>query len=212
MPYTSKHGEAFVPNVTLTDYVLARADAAPAGATAFTDGPSGRAVAYSSLRAHVSSVAAGLWQRGLRKGDVLAIFMPNHPEYFFAFHGAATIGAIVTTLNPVYTSSEIAHQMSDSGAVFIVTVRALLEKVDGTVARGAPLRRVLVVDAEDADESKHPPRTPFSMLLRDGGSPPRVLIDPARDTLVIPYSSGTSGLPKGVVLTHSNVVANLQQI
>ena len=212
MPYTSKHGEAFVPNVTLTDYVLARADAAPAGATAFTDGPSGRAVAYSSLRAHVSSVAAGLWQRGLRKGDVLAIFMPNHPEYFFAFHGAATIGAIVTTLNPVYTSSEIAHQMSDSGAVFIVTVRALLDKVDGAVARGAPLRRVLVVDAEDADESKHPPRTPFSMLLRDGGSPPRVLIDPARDTLVIPYSSGTSGLPKGVVLTHSNVVANLQQI
>ena len=52
MPYTSKHGDAFVPNVTLTDYVLARADAAPAGATAFTDGPSGRAVAYSSLRAH----------------------------------------------------------------------------------------------------------------------------------------------------------------
>ena len=80
MPYTSKHGDAFVPNVTLTDYVLARADAAPAGATAFTDGPSGRAVAYSSLRAHVSSVAAGLWQRGLRKGDVLALFMPNHPE------------------------------------------------------------------------------------------------------------------------------------
>ena len=154
MPYTSKHGETFVPNVTLTDYVLARADAAPAGATAFTDGPSGRAVAYSSLRAHVSSVAAGLWQRGLRKGDVLAIFMPNHPEYFFAFHGAASIGAIVTTLNPVYTSSEIAHQMSDSGAVFIVTVRALLDKVDGAVARGVPLRRVLVVDADDAGDHR----------------------------------------------------------
>ena len=106
------------------------------------------------------------------------------------------------------------HQMSDSGAVFIVTVRALLDKVDGAVARGAPLRRVLVVDADDgdADEGAHPPRTPFGTLLHDGGSPPRVLIDPSRDTLVIPYSSGTSGLPKGVVLTHSNVVANLQQI
>ena len=212
MPYTSKHGEVFVPNVTLTDYVLARADAAPPGATAFTDGPTGRAVAYSSLRSHISSVAAGLWQRGLRKGEVMAIFMPNHPEYFFAFHGAASIGAIVTTLNPVYTSSEIAHQMSDSGAVFIVTVRALLDKVDGAVAKGAPLRRVLVVDADDADEGAHPPRTPFGMLLCDGGSPPRVQIEPSRDTLVIPYSSGTSGLPKGVVLTHSNVVANLQQI
>ena len=212
MPHTSKHGDVFVPNVTLTEFVLARADAAPPGAIAFTDGPSGRSVAYSRLRSHVNSVAAGLWQRGLRKGDVLAIFMPNYPEYFFAFHGAASLGAIVTTLNPVYTSSEIAHQMSDSGAVFIVTVRALLDKVDGAVVRGARLRRVLVVDADGADEGARTPRTPFSVLLREGGTPPRVQIEPSRDTLVIPYSSGTSGLPKGVVLTHYNVVANLQQI
>ena len=212
MPFTSKHGDVSVPNVTLTDYILSRADAAPPGAMAFTDGASGRSVPYSSLRKLVDSVAAGLWQRGLRKGDVLAIFMPNYPQYFFAFHGAASIGAIVTTLNPVYTSSEIAHQMSDSGAVAIVTVSALLEKVEDAVAKGAPLRRVFVVDAESADEGACPPRTPFEVLLRNGGSPPPVHIEPSRDTLVIPYSSGTSGLPKGVVLTHTNVVANLRQI
>ena len=213
MHFASKHGEVSVPDVTLTEYVLATADAAPPGQTAFTDGPSGRTFGYASLRMLVDGVAAGLWQRGLRKGDVLAIFMPNHPEYFLAFHGAASIGAVVTTLNPVYTSHEIAHQMSDSGAVAIVTVPALLAKVEGAVAQGAPVRRVyLVGDSDCADECAHPPRTLFDVLLRTGGCPPRVHIDPVRDTLVIPYSSGTSGLPKGVVLTHRNVVANLVQI
>ena len=106
MPFASPHGEVTVPNVTLTEYVLSGADAAPAGATAFTDGPSGRTFAYSSLRGIVGSVAAGLWHHGLRKGDVMAIFMPNHPEYFFAFHGAASIGAGgASTIGGAYSAS-----------------------------------------------------------------------------------------------------------
>ena len=82
------------------------------------------------------------------------------------------------------------------------------------VAQGAPLRHVFVVDAADADGawSGWPKRTPFAELLKCVDRPPAVPIEPSRDTLVIPYSSGTSGLPKGVVLTHRNVVANLRQI
>lgn len=135
------------------------------------------------------------------------------PEYAIAFHAVASLGATVTTLNPLYTAEEIAFQLKDSGAVALLTVTAFEEKARAAMAHEATagkIGRLYLFDgkAEEGDT------TPFSALLSGGDAhfPASVAIDAANDLVAIPYSSGTSGLPKGVKLTHKNIVANIMQI
>ena len=203
MIFRSPFPEVEIPDVPLTEFVFGRA-ARFADRPALVDGPSGRTLTYAQLAGAVRAAAAGLARRGFEKGDVLALYSPNLPEYVIAFHAVATLGGVVTPVNPLYTAEELAGQLADSGAKYLVTVAPLLERAR-EAAGGRGLREFFVFgEAEGA--------TPFASLLEGGGGPPAVEIDPREDVVVLPYSSGTTGVCKGVMLTHRNLVANLSQI
>jgi acyl-CoA synthetase (AMP-forming)/AMP-acid ligase II len=169
------------------------------GRVVLIDGPTGRELTVGALEDVIRRLAGGLKARGLGKGDVVAILAPNCPEYAVVFHGVAFAGATVTTINPTYTAPEISHQLADSGARLLVTIPAFL----GTARAAAPdMETVVIGEAEGA--------TPLAALM---GEPltEQVPVDAAANVVVLPYSSGTTGLPKGVRLTHRNLVANVDQ-
>ena len=192
-----------IPQTALTPFVLHRAKEL-ADKPALIDGPTGRKVTYQELADAISIVAHNLAQRGFKKGEVFGILSPNCPEYAIAFHAIATLGGIVSTINPLYTKHEIAHQLKDSGARFLVTVPACAEKA-GEATIEAGVEELFVFGTA-------PGATPFDSLLVDNGRAEQVEIDPLNDLVALPYSSGTTGLPKGVMLTHHNLVANLRQM
>lgn len=204
-----------VPDVGIADFVLGKASAF-GDAVAMVDGPTGRELTFNQIAKMARAVAAGMAQRGLKKGDVFAIISPNLPEYAIAFHAAALIGVVVTPINPLYTPKDIAHQLKDSGATMLLTINMFLEKAQGAIEHGAPVTQVFTFDAKEEStitaNGKSVKVEPFAALGANGDAGfPDVTVS-KDDTLCIPYSSGTSGLPKGVVLTHGNLVANLLQL
>jgi acyl-CoA synthetase (AMP-forming)/AMP-acid ligase II len=190
-----------IPDLPLTPFVLRHAERL-AEKVAIVDAGSGRSLTYAELARDIRRLAAGLRARGLRKGDVVAIVAPNLVEYPVAFHGAASAGLAVTTLNPAYTAEEISYQLRDSGARLVFTVAALLDKVR-EAARDTAVGEIAVFDHA-------PEATAFNSLLRDDAVP-EVAIEPVTDLVALPYSSGTTGFSKGVMLTHRNLVANIVQ-
>jgi acyl-CoA synthetase (AMP-forming)/AMP-acid ligase II len=191
-----------LPEVPLTPFLLDRVHVR-GDKPAFIDGPSGRTLSCRAWAQAVRATAAGLAQRGLRKGEVLALLSPNLPEYAVAFHAVSLIGGVVTTINPLHTEDELGQQLRDSGASYLLTVPTCLDKA-ARAARESSVREVFVFgEAEGA--------TPFTSLSAENSDPPEVTIDPLQDLVVLPYSSGTTGFPKGVMLTHHNLVANLLQ-
>jgi acyl-CoA synthetase (AMP-forming)/AMP-acid ligase II len=221
MIFRSPYPEIKLPGVALTPFVLAGARAR-GDKPALIDAVSGRTITYRQLFDSVERVAAGLSARGFRKGDVFAIYSPNIPEYAVAFHAVSLIGGTLTTLNPLYTTEEAAHQLKDARAKYLLTVPALLDKATEAAAH-AHIEEIFVFgEAKGA--------TPFAALYaneaanesanegtRDGQAAatvvvPQVEIDPREDVVVLPYSSGTTGLPKGVMLTHENLIANTLQV
>ncbi len=198
----SPHPDVTIPDVPLHEFVLAEA-MQRAGQAALVDGPSGRTLTYGQLAGGVRRVAAGLGARGFGKGDVFAIYSPNVPEYALAFYGVSAAGGINTTISPLYTVDELVRQLTDARARFLLTVPPFLGTALEAASRSG-LEEVFVLgEAEGA--------TPFADLLTAGDIPPAVEIDPANDLVVLPYSSGTTGVNKGVMLTHRNLVANLCQ-
>ncbi len=199
MIHKSPYPDVTIPETLLTPFVLRHASAL-GNEPAFVDGPTGRELSYGDFEKQVKSLAGGLLARGFGKGDVLAIMAPNIPEYAIAFHGTAWAGGAVTTVNPTYTASEVQHQLKDSGAKLLVTVSMFLD-VAKAAAEGTAVEEIYTIDASDVPS------------LSDLMGPPleaQVAVDPT-DVVALPYSSGTTGLSKGVVLTHHNLVANLVQ-
>lgn len=192
-----------IPDANLPDYILGDA-AARGDKPALIDGPTGRTVTYAQLAAGVDRVAAGLAARGFGRGDVFGILSPNLPEFPIAFHGVVRAGGVATTMNPLSAVDELAHQLADSGARFLLTIPQLMETAS-EAARKAGVEEVFVFgEAEGA--------TPFAALMAPAGDPPDLSdLDPAESIAALPYSSGTTGLPKGVMLTHRNLVANVAQ-
>ena len=200
--YRGPEPDVEIPDLDLTSFVLEHAGER-AEKPALIDGPSGRTITYGELEQRIKAFAAGLAARGFGKGDVLAIYSPNVPEYAVVLHGVASAGGKCTTMNPLYTANEVAHQLEDSGARYLVTVGPMLE-VAREAAERANLEELFVIgEGEGA--------TPFTELFGDPSQAPEVEIDPDADLAVLPYSSGTTGLPKGVMLSHRNLVANMSQ-
>jgi acyl-CoA synthetase (AMP-forming)/AMP-acid ligase II len=204
MIFKSKYPDVEIPNVSLPELVLGKI-AEYGDRPALIDGPSGRTLTHAQVAEGVKRVAAGLAKRGFGKGDTLAIYAPNLPEYALAFLGTAAAGGTCTTANPLYTPDELAFQISDSGATLLVTVPPLLEAAKAGAEKSGRIQEIFVFgEAEGA--------TPFAALLAaDPAGAPQVEIDPAEDVVALPYSSGTTGKPKGVMLTHRNLVANICQ-
>ncbi|KAJ2158010.1 hypothetical protein GGF46_004089 [Coemansia sp. RSA 552] len=167
-----------------------------------------------SLEQLCQQLASGLYhEMGVRRGDVVAIAMPSSIHYPAVALAALMVGAKCTLANPAYTARELRHQLEDSGAAHVITTSAQCPTVCEAVASGSgPVRKLLVVD-EDAPSCSLPTRTLHSIL----GSRefPRARIDNDKDmcgtVAFIPYSSGTTGPPKGVMLSHRNIVACVLQ-
>jgi acyl-CoA synthetase (AMP-forming)/AMP-acid ligase II len=198
----SPYPDVTIPDVALPDLVFAEV-ARRAAKPALVDGPSGRTITYGELVGGAGLVAGGLAARGFGKGDVFAIYCPNVPEYALAFYGVALAGGINTTINPLYTVEELAYQLNDAGAAYLLTIPQCVDRAVAAAGRSG-VREVFVL-GESAGA------TPFAELLRAGEQAPEIAIDPRADLVTLPYSSGTTGQPKGVELTHRNLVANLCQ-
>jgi acyl-CoA synthetase (AMP-forming)/AMP-acid ligase II len=199
----SPHPDVEIPDLPLHELVLAGAGER-GNRAAVIDGPTGRALTYSQLAAGVRQMAAGLAARGFGKGDVFAVYSPNVPEYAVAFYGVSAAGGATTTVNPLYTAGELASQLADAGARFLLTAPPLLDRAIEAATRSGVEEVFVFGQAKGA--------TPFASLLSaTGTAPPAVGIDPATDVVALPYSSGTTGLAKGVMLTHRNLVATLVQ-
>ena len=130
---------------------------------------------------------------------------PNIPAFATVFHGALRIGATLTTVNSLYTAAEIAKQLRDAQATWLITVSPLLPQAAQAAATlGIPDDQLIVLDGA----AGHPN---LRELLGAGEAAPDVEFDPATHIAVLPYSSGTAGEPKGVMLSHRNLVANVEQ-
>ena len=203
MIFKSPHASVTIPELSVTDYVLRRA-VALADKPALIDGPTGRTYTYGQLPDYVNMLAAGFAHHGFRKGDVLAIFSPNLPEYALAFHAAASLGVATTMVPPLFTDEEIIKQLRDSGAKYLLTIPQLMEKAR-EVVQATGISKVFVIGEAEGAVS-------LASLLKKVEEPAPVKVDPREDIAVLPYSSGTTGFPKGVMLTHWNLVAMLRQM
>ncbi len=198
--HTSPMPDVDIPDQSITECVFASA-AERADEVAITDGASS-SYTFSELHAAVRSLGGGLSSRGVGPGTTVAILAPNVCEYAIVFHGIALAGGTVTTINPTYGPEEVRHQLTDAGASWIVTIPMFLETAR-TASEGTGVEQIVVMgEAEGA--------IPLASLF----GPPidQVPVDYAEHVVVLPYSSGTTGLPKGVMLTHRNLVANIAQM
>ncbi|WP_309109650.1 4-coumarate--CoA ligase family protein [Saccharothrix sp.] len=201
MVFRSPFPDVVVPDVSLHELLFAdlgdRADR-----VALVDGTSGASLTYRQLAGAVDRLAAALAERGIGKGDVVGILSPNTPYYAVVFHGILRAGATATTINALYTADEVAHQLADAGAKMLFTVSVLLPNA-APGAEKAGVTDVVVLDQAEGYPS-------LAELLASTGPVPEVSVDP-EDLAVLPYSSGTTGKAKGVMLTHRNLVANIVQ-
>ena len=203
MIFSSPYPNVEIPEIPLVTFVLQRA-AELGDKPALIEAPTGRTITYAQLDQSIRRVASSLARKGFGKGDVLGILSPNVPEYAIAFFAVAALGGIVTPINPLYTAHEIGLQLKDAGARLLIAGPAFVDKAQQAAVDSKVEELFVFGNSERA--------TPFASLLEGSGELPKVEIDPRNDLVVLPYSSGTTGLPKGVMLTHYNLVANLCQM
>ncbi len=198
--HTSPFPEVEIPDVAVTSFVLRHADQYP-DRPAMIDGLSGQSYTFAELGAAIHSLAGGLAARGFGKGDTLALVAPNIPDYAVVFHAVGVAGGTVTTVNPTYGAEEVRFQLNDAGASLLITIPDYVS-VAAEAIEGTAVTEIVAIGA-------HADATPLAGLL--GEPVEQAALDPGDDVVVLPYSSGTTGLPKGVMLTHRNLVSNLLQ-
>ncbi|CAN1813495.1 4-coumarate--CoA ligase 2 [Linum perenne] len=158
---------------------------------------------YADVQLTSKRVAAGLEKLGIRQGDVIMLLLPNCPEFVLAFLGASFRGAIATAANPFFTAAEVAKQAKASGAKLVITQSAFADKVKDLSLEGV---KVMCVDDSSPDWCLH-----FSQLTESAESADSEIEICSDDVVALPYSSGTTGLPKGVMLTHKGLVTSVAQ-
>ena len=161
-------------------------------------------ITFRELEGTSNALDNGLRALGVGKGDRVALLMTNRPEYLVSFEATSKVGGTVTPINPAYHADEVEYQINDSEARVLIVHEERYPIVESIRANLKTVRHVLVIgDAPSGTES-------WDAIVRDHSAtaPPEVDIDIERDLIALPYSSGTTGLPKGVMLTHRNLVCN----
>ncbi|MCP4071711.1 MAG: 4-coumarate--CoA ligase family protein [Hyphomicrobiales bacterium] len=198
----SKFSDFEIENVSITEFVFEGLSEDP-DRVVVIDGMTGKKTTAAALIDNIKKLAGGLVERNLATGRTIAIMSPNVPEYFTIFHGVAWAGGTITTINPNYTAHEAHHQLKDANANILIVHPDFLgtarEAVIGTVVEE-------IISIGETHET-----TSLAQLM---GEPlnDQAPVDLNNHVVVLPYSSGTTGLPKGVMLTHRNLVANLGQV
>jgi len=216
------------PRVPLTYFLEQSAAAYP---DSFAIYFMGKRITYRELLLLSYRFANALIARGVKKGDRIAIMLPNTPQAVISYYGALFAGAIVVMTNPLYTERELVHQLNDSGAETIITLDLLYNRVS-SVRSSTPLKRLIVTSIGDflpflkkmmyplvqKKQGQNPQVTyggdveSFRTLLNDCDPTPIYLtIDPEEDIALLQYTGGTTGVAKGVMLTHANLIANAIQ-
>ncbi len=195
----------------------------------------GKKITYRKLRELTDAFAAALWALGVRKGDTVALYLLNCPQYVIAYFGALKVGAKITPISPVYTSKEVKHQLMDSEAKAVVCEEILYDNVERT---GVELDHVILTDISEylpslkklfgksqlskaysgmaAPTEDHILKAGLlrfqDLVKKHSGPPPQVDINPQEDLAALPYTGGTTGLPKAAMITHHNMIALQQQV
>ncbi len=191
----------------------------------------GRHTSYAELGRLVAQAACGFQQLGVRKGTRVGLCLPNTPYYVICYFAVLRLGGIVVNFNPLYVEREMRHQIEDSGTTIMVTldIRQIYPKVAAALASTC-LERIVVCAmsgiltavksvlfsvfkrsevAQIPDDLRH---VTFEKLIANDGAVHAVAIDPVRDVAVLQYTGGTTGVPKGAMLTHANLSANVDQL
>ncbi len=181
----------------------------------------GRTLSYRELRDATDRLACALARLGVKKGDRVALYLLNSPQFIIAYFAALKCGATVTPISPVYTSHEVRYQLEDSGSRVVICQDILYEKVEKA---GVALDHVIVTNVGEylpalkrmfskkfdapAGNARSPNVHSLQALLKSHPpEPPAIAIDPKADLAALPYTGGTTGNPKGVMLTHYNLIA-----
>ncbi|TRY61085.1 hypothetical protein TCAL_11080 [Tigriopus californicus] len=202
------------PREHLTDFIWKRSVQQWPQKTALVNGLLGQEYTYQESYDRVQNVATALHQMGVRKGEVMALFLPNLVDYPIIIGGANRVGMVVTTVNPTYTPSEVARQLTMSKAKilvtmapFLVTAKEALTKVEG----GSDIT-IIVVDGDDHRSDQELSYCKLLVQSRCQSFPDDAdSFNFSNDIVTLPYSSGTTGPPKGVMLSHENIVSNIVQ-
>ncbi|MGW0829716.1 4-coumarate--CoA ligase family protein [Streptomyces prunicolor] len=202
--FRSEYADVPAVELPIHDAVLARA-AEFGDEPALVDGTDGTTLTYTQVDRFHRSIAAGLAEAGVRKGDVLALHSPNTVAFPLAFYAATRAGASVTTVHPLATPEEFAKQLTDSAARWIVTVSPLVDAARRAAELAGGVEEIFVCDSAPGHRS-------LADMLGSTAPEPVIDIDPAQDVAALPYSSGTTGTPKGVMLTHRQIATNLAQL
>ncbi|HKV17612.1 MAG TPA: 4-coumarate--CoA ligase family protein [Mycobacterium sp.] len=206
MSFASPYPDVDIPSASVYEFLFGNLSDADADRVALIDTATGSETSYRDLVGKIDSFAGALAARGIAVGDVVGLFAPNSAAFAVAFHGILRAGATATTINVLFTAKDIIKQLTDAKATMLVTVSALLPQAkEAAAAVGISDDRVVVLDGAHGHPSAED-------LLAAGSAPPELSFDPATHLAVLPYSSGTTGNPKGVMLTHRNLVANIAQI
>jgi long-chain acyl-CoA synthetase len=191
----------------------------------------GRRYSYAQVLDGANRVACGLKAMRVVRGDRVGLHLPNTPHYLAAYYGALKLGATVVNFSPLYTAAELSHQVEDSGTkvMFTLSAKALLPTAL-KLLDGSSLERLIVGSvagtlspvksalyrmlrrSEMAERPNDPRITAFSALIANDGACDHVPIDPETEIALIQYTGGTTGLPKGAMLTHQNLSANARQV
>jgi acyl-CoA synthetase (AMP-forming)/AMP-acid ligase II len=210
MELKSPFPDVDIPAVSVFDLLFAAIEPDDLGRVALIDAPRGTRITYRELRDRIEATAGALARRGIGAGSVVGLLAPNSSMFAIAFHGILRTGATATTINALFTGNDIAKQLADSQATMLITVNSLVPEVESALARtGISAANLIVLDGGGLTASGY---ANLADLLAEESPVPHVEIDAETHLAVLPYSSGTTGDPKGVKLSHRNLVANVSQI
>ncbi|XP_069114739.1 probable 4-coumarate--CoA ligase 1 [Argopecten irradians] len=193
-----------IPDCSITEY-LVNGFSKYGELTALIDGKHGSKTTFHDLQGQITRTTAGFQKIGLTKSDVVCLFGTNTVEFVHTLCGVTSAGGILTIANSQLTSVELSHQLLETNTGYIVATPECAPRAKETLAFCPNIREIIVLGEAEGCR-------PFSSLQSVGEQISSVSVDPREDIALMPYSSGTTGLPKGVQLTHHNLVSQLSQL